>query len=75
MATGTERSGDYSYPEAARDWTAEQRRSYTFGRQSDAHVRSWYAQQRLRATDGITTEGLLEALRGPRPAIQQKRVA
>lgn len=71
MQTGTERARTYSVPaEVARDFTPEQFSAFVFGRQSDAHVRRWYAEQRLRAMDGITTDSLLEALRGPKPAIE-----
>lgn len=65
--TSIARHGYYNLPEAARDWTAEQRWAYVSGRQQDAHVRRWYSAQRLRASDDITTESLLEALRGPKP--------
>jgi hypothetical protein len=65
VMSGTERRGAfYSVPaEIAHSFTPEQFGEYVFGRQSDAHVRRWFAEQRLRATDGITTESLLAAIR------------
>jgi hypothetical protein len=43
------RHGFYNYPEAARGWSQAQREAYTFGRQSDAHVRAHIAHARAAA--------------------------
>lgn len=59
------RHGFYNVPDVG--FTPEQRWAFVSGHQSDAHIRRWYAEQSLRATDGITTESLLEALRSPKP--------
>lgn len=62
----------YKVPDVG--FTPEQRRHYIHGYQQDAHVRRWYAEQRLLATDGITTEILLAVLL-KRPAPSPEAIA